>query len=132
MAQLSGYGARIDDQAFSVLQKKLARLPAQMRRRVENHAMRSAAIVVRDEAKATTAFTDRTGNLRRSIGVTQDVDGLGWKARATAPYAWIVENGSERGQRPRRFMLKAWLDTQQKQLAAAARTAAAALKTLTS
>ena len=88
------------------LDKALKELPRETRKRVGVDALRHAAKPVLDEASATAAFVDRTGNLRRSMrgdrgtwalrriryGTVQI--GIGPNPRI-APHAHLVEMGTK-------------------------------------
>ena len=119
---------------FNALQAKLKKLPIELRYKVERGAVREAAEVVRDEARSSSAFEDRSGRLRRSIKTVENNDkyggGISYHTRATAPHAWLVENGSAQGQRPRLFMATAYLSSKGAQLQAAVSYAFSALLSL--
>lgn len=57
---------------------------------------RAVAHIIEGRARNTRLFTDKTGRLRKSIKAKESryEDG-GWIVQATAPHAWLVENGHD-------------------------------------
>ena len=82
----------------------LQALPDTYARQAQSAGMRAYARVVRKDAKATTAFRDRTGTLRGSIGVGRrssrsrgrKIRGAGAVVFASAPHAHLIELGTSR------------------------------------
>lgn len=80
-------------------QKLLKDLPDKVQRQVIKQAMSKGAKMLADRARATTAFKDRTGRLRKSIEVQRrkaESTRLGDDVAATAKYAHLVERGWQR------------------------------------
>jgi len=80
-------------------QKLLKDLPDKVQRQVIKQAMSKGAKMLADRARATTAFKDRTGRLRKSIEVQRrkaESTRLGDDVAATAKYTLLVERGWQR------------------------------------
>lgn len=71
-------------------------LPERIQRNVIRQAMGRAAKLVAEKAKATTAFTDRSGSLRNSIAVRRvrmESTRVGADVVAKSPHAHLIEFG---------------------------------------
>ena len=92
------WDATINEADFNRLIKKLDNLPVEVARTIRGAATFAAAKVVATEAKATTAFQDRTGRLRRSIrarrgkGYAETLNGK--RVQLPAVYAATVVGGT--------------------------------------
>ena len=106
------FDAAVNEAEWQRVEKALDKLPVEVNRLIRASGVQAAAKVVRDQAKGTTAFRDRTGGLRRSIrtqrgkgytdtlaGKRKDVPALYARVVAGGPRAYqavIVEYGSKR------------------------------------
>lgn len=76
--------------------KALGELPNKVQRNVIKQAMDRGARMVEQLAKASTAFNDKTGSLRKSIAIRRrkaESTRLGADVVATAPHAHLIESG---------------------------------------
>lgn len=86
----------------SAAKKALSQLQARIEEEILG-AVEVGAQAAFNSAKSTTAFNDRTGRLRSSIGKRRGASSGSIVVEATAPYATYVENGTSRVA-PRKFM----------------------------
>ena len=123
-----------DEQSFNDLDKALKRLQHELERHVIEPSLKAAAEVVLEEAQATAAFQDDTGELRRSMRVesvpAKDMKHRGKNAKdvlleATAEYAAAVElgHGGPRPAPPKPYLRPALKSRQKAAVKAAQRVA---------
>ena len=101
------------------LVEHLFKLDGKLHRRISKLGLAAAARVARDSARKTTAFKDRTGNLRRSLKVRRRFKWVALLAnRPEGAHGHLVElgHGGPFPARPHPFMVPAVLSTQPEQL----------------
>ena len=113
------YGVDIPD--MDALIRRVGSLPAKAKRKGFTDANRAAARVSRKEARATTAFVDKTGLLRSKIKVRTRRGRV--ELAAEAPHAHLIElgHGGPQPAPPHPFMEPAIRNTVSRQLEAAAK-----------
>ena len=81
---------------YSKAIKKLDRVAWDYKWKIIWKAQGAIVGVARKAAKRTTAFKDKTGRLRKSIGVKRDKQNEVYLLRAQAPHAHLLELGTKR------------------------------------
>ena len=124
----------LSEEGLAKLAKAFNELPRELSVEVQARSLEAAAKVVQQEAKATTAFQDKSGRLRKSIKVQRRIakfkkpDGQVFKvsggevvARATDAKSHLIEGGHKgpRPAPPHPFLAPAAEASQQQAFAAA-------------
>ncbi|WP_425152892.1 HK97-gp10 family putative phage morphogenesis protein [Candidatus Palauibacter sp.] len=120
----------IEVEGLSAVAAAMDALPGLVAERVQGDGLAAAARVVRDEARETAAFTDRTGRLRASIRSgrraevvdtgrgRKRVPGASAVVEVRAPHAHLIEYGTVRAP-AHPFLEPAVIATRTRQLSAA-------------
>lgn len=84
------------DKSIEQLTKQLDEIGKDYRFNATNKATGAIVREAKKDAKATTAFKDHTGRLRKSIAVKRDRDKISgkWYLLARAPHAHLIELGT--------------------------------------